>query len=78
MPDIKINLRKLRVELNVSQKEFAQMISMPTSTYRKKENGETQFTLEEAYKIAKIANKPIDQIFLPNSDQIGQLHSTKI
>lgn len=63
LPDIKKNLRRLRVELDLTQKEFAKLIDMPLSTYRKKEKGETNFTIEEAYIIASAASKSIDEIF---------------
>lgn len=39
---------------------------MPLSTYRKKEKGETKLTLEEAYLIAKVASKSVDEIFFAN------------
>ena len=64
LPDIKKNLRRLRVELDLTQKEFAELIKMPLSTYRKKEKGESNFTIEEAYTISKAVSKPIDEIFL--------------
>ena len=64
MPDIKKNLRRLRVELDLTQKEFAKLIDMALSTYRKKEKGETNFTIEEAYTIANAVSKSIDEIFL--------------
>ena len=38
----------------------------PISTYRKKENCESKFTLEEAYRISKIADKSIEEIFFAN------------
>ena len=63
MPDIKKNLRRLRVELDLTQKEFAKLIDMPLSTYRKKEKGESNFTIEEAYTIASATSKSIDEIF---------------
>lgn len=48
-----INLRRLRglrVEHDLTQKEFASWIGMPISTYRKKELGVSPIQLEEAYK----------------------------
>lgn len=66
MPDIKISLRMLRAELDVNQEKFAELINMPVSTYRKKENGESKFTLNEAYCIAKVCNKSVDEIFFKN------------
>ncbi|WP_404989327.1 helix-turn-helix transcriptional regulator [Clostridium culturomicium] len=64
MIDVKVTLRKLRIELDVTQKEFAKLINLPVSTYRKKENGESKLSLEEALLISKIANKSVDEIFL--------------
>ena len=64
LTDIKKNLRRLRVELDLTQKDFAKLIDMPLSTYRKKEKGETNFTIEEAYTIANAVSKSIDEIFL--------------
>lgn len=72
MPEVRISLRTLRSELDVNQAQFAKLINMPLSTYRKKETGESPFTLEEAYRISKIAKKSIDEIFLKSSDRIGQ------
>ena len=63
MPNIRKSLRILRSELDVNQKQFAKLINMPIPTYRKKEKGESPFTLEEAYRIAKVAKKTIDEIF---------------
>lgn len=37
---------------------------MPLSTYRKKEKGESNFTIEEAYTIASAVSKSVDEIFL--------------
>lgn len=66
MCDIKKNLKVLRASLNLTQEEFASFINIPISTYRKKENGNTNFTLEEAYKISKIANRSIEEFFFTN------------
>ncbi len=63
MPEVKISLRILRAELNLSQKEFAKLIGMPFSTYQKKETGTSPITLNEAYKISQVANRTVEQIF---------------
>lgn len=58
----------MRDKFNLTQKETADMAKMSYSTYRQKENGSTEFTISEMYRIARIFNKPIDEIFLdPNS-----------
>lgn len=44
---------------------------MPLYTYRKKEKGETNFTVDEAYTIASAVSKTIDEIFLHKSNYLG-------
>jgi DNA-binding XRE family transcriptional regulator len=63
MPDVRISLRTLRAELNVTQEKFAKLIEMPLSTYRKKEKGESPISLDEAYLIASMSNKSVEEIF---------------
>lgn len=66
MGELKKKLKILRVNLGLTQEEFAKFIDIPLSTYRKKENGESKFTLDEAYRISKIANGTIEEIFFAN------------
>ena len=63
MTDIRIKLRTLRSTLDVTQEQFAKLINMPLSTYRKKEKGLTPISLDEAYKISEVSNKSIEEIF---------------
>ena len=56
-------LKGLRVEKGLTQKEMASLIGMPSSSYSRKENGDNQFTLKEAYKISQVLEKTIDEIF---------------
>lgn len=66
MGEVKKTLKILRVKLGLTQEEFAKYIDIPISTYRNKENCESKFTLEEAYRISKIADKSIEEIFFAN------------
>ena len=63
MIDIKRKLRCLRAKLGLNQDEFARFVDIPLSSYRKKESGKTKFTLDEAYRISKIANKSVEELF---------------
>ncbi|MGX9756225.1 helix-turn-helix transcriptional regulator [Clostridioides difficile] len=56
-------LKAVRVEVGLTQKQLAELIKMPLSTYRKKEQGQTQFTIKEAGKIACILNRNPTEIF---------------
>ncbi|HAU5225091.1 TPA: helix-turn-helix transcriptional regulator [Clostridioides difficile] len=56
-------LKAVRVEIGLTQKQLAELINMPLSTYRKKEQGQTQFTIKEASKIAYVLNKNPTEIF---------------
>ncbi|MFN1873250.1 helix-turn-helix transcriptional regulator [Clostridioides difficile] len=57
-------LKAVRVEIGLTQKQLAELINMPLSTYRKKEQEQTQFTIKEASKIAYVLNKNPTEIFL--------------
>lgn len=58
------NLKISRVKAGMSQKEFAKLIDMPVSTYRKKEYNVKSFTLDECEKIRGILNIDPMKIFL--------------
>ena len=66
MPRLR-RLKGLRVEKRLTQKQMASLIGMPGSSYSRKENGDNQFTLKEAYKISQVLEKTIDEIFFYNS-----------
>lgn len=66
MIDVKKSLKKIRIDLGLNQEEFAKLLQISVSTYRRKESGETQLNLEELYKISKLINKSIDEIFFDN------------
>lgn len=58
------NLKKIRVEKNISAKSMAQMLGLETkAAYYKKESGNVKFTLFEAKKISDFFNMPIEEIF---------------
>lgn len=59
-------LKAARVERGLTQIELANLIEMPISTYRKKEQGQTEFTVTEAIKIAEVLNKKPESIFFNN------------
>ncbi|HBG3820377.1 TPA: helix-turn-helix transcriptional regulator [Clostridioides difficile] len=56
-------LKAVRVEIGLTQKQLAELINMPLSTYRKKEQEQTRFTIKEASKIAYVLNKNPTEIF---------------
>lgn len=62
MPTLR-RLKGLRVEKGLTQKDLSSLIGMPISTYARKESGDTQFTLKEAYKISVILGKTVEEIF---------------
>ena len=60
-------LKALRSLHNVSAKEIAESLSITAQSYYFKEKGKTQFTLDEAKKIADIFNSTIDEVFYNTS-----------
>ena len=63
------DLRKNRKKM--TQEQMAKYLDITTKTYRSKELGNTEFTLDEMFKIAKLFNKKVDDIFLPREYQNG-------
>jgi DNA-binding XRE family transcriptional regulator len=57
-------LKKIREECGYTQDEMAKKLGHNSkSAYNMKENGTRKVTVEEAYKISKIFNKSIEEIF---------------
>ncbi|MTI61862.1 MAG: helix-turn-helix transcriptional regulator [Firmicutes bacterium] len=56
-------LKSLRVEYGVKQEDIARIINIAVTTYNRKENGHSDFTLTEAKKIADYFDKPIEELF---------------
>lgn len=57
-------LKKIREQSGYTQDEMSNMLGYNSkSTYNMKENGIRKITVEEAYKISKLFNKTIEEIF---------------
>ena len=63
------DLRKNKKKM--TQAEIADYLGISTKTYRNKELGNSEFTMDEMFKIAKLFNMRIDDIFLPREYHIG-------
>lgn len=63
------DLRKNKKKM--TQAEIADYLGISTKTYRSKELGNSEFTMDEMFKIAKLFNMRIDDIFLPREYRIG-------
>lgn len=63
------DLRKNKKKM--TQAEMANYLGISTKTYRSKELGNSEFTMDEMFKIAKLFNMRIDDIFLPREYHIG-------
>lgn len=61
----------LRNKHNYSIKFMAEYLDISSQQYRAKEKGEYAFDSDEMFKIAKLFNDRLDNIFLPRSNQIG-------
>lgn len=55
----------------MTQEQMAKYLGITPKTYRSKELGNSEFTLDEMFEIAKLFNKKIDDIFLPRKYQSG-------
>ncbi|MBB6452019.1 DNA-binding XRE family transcriptional regulator [Salirhabdus euzebyi] len=52
---------------NISQEEMARLIGITLRSYINKENGATQFKMDEMFLISNKIGKPIEEIFLPTN-----------
>ncbi|WP_430885231.1 helix-turn-helix transcriptional regulator [Fusibacter sp. JL216-2] len=57
------DLRGLRAKYKMNQENMAEILGISIATYQRKENGDSQFSLKEAYAIANFFEKSIDDIF---------------
>lgn len=69
-------LKSLRVEYGLTQKDMANLIKMPVSTYIRKELGNASFTVEEAFKISSVFKISIEDIFF--TQQVPKWNINKI
>lgn len=60
-------LIKLRKNKNITQEEMANILKININTYSSKENGKSDFKLEEIFTIAELFNKRVEEIFLPSN-----------
>ena len=56
-------LKVLRAMKEVKQEEVAEMLGITVTTYSKKENGKSDFTISEAKKLATFFDCTIEEIF---------------
>ncbi|WP_027633345.1 helix-turn-helix transcriptional regulator [Clostridium hydrogeniformans] len=61
-------LKSLRAKYGDTQTDLADFLDIRVSTFNFKENGKTEFTLSEAYKISRKYNSSIEEIFFTDLD----------
>ncbi|MFT8491512.1 helix-turn-helix transcriptional regulator [Liquorilactobacillus satsumensis] len=65
-------LLALRKEKNETQKDVAEMLGITEASYRNKENGKTQFKMNEMFCLASHYCHSIEEIFLPRKFTISE------
>lgn len=63
------DLRKNKKKM--TQEQMATCLGITPKTYRSKELGTSEFTLDEMFAIAKMFNMKVDDIFVPRQYQFG-------
>jgi len=64
--DIAKNIKKLREERDLMQKEIANAVGVHPSNYSKMEKGEREFSIEVIDKLAKLFGISIDELVYDN------------
>lgn len=64
--DVKINLAAVRVNTGMTQKEWADALSVDLSTVTNWEKGKSEPTWSKLRKMSELSGIPIDFIFVPN------------
>lgn len=64
-------LLRLRKENGFSQEELAKLLNVSAKTYGTKERGTASFDSDEMFALSKLFKVPMDDIFLPRSNQNG-------
>lgn len=62
-------IRELREQLNLTQIDFARELDVSRQTVISLENGKYNPSLPLAYKISKVFNKTIEEIFIFEEDK---------
>lgn len=68
---MQINLYKIRKEQEMSQADVAKILDITRHQYGKKESGKAAFTQDEMFELSRYFERPIEDIFLPRSNQNG-------
>ena len=62
---MKSRLRVLRAEFDLSQAELADRVGVARQTIIALESGKYAPSLPLAYKLSKVFNKPVEEVFIP-------------
>lgn len=67
------NLKRLRMFFGLTQQDMAELLKVDKRTYINKENGDSQFKLNEMYLISKRFKLSVDQIFFGTNFEITEV-----
>lgn len=65
------NLLIVRTRRGYSKKFVADYLGISPKQYSAKENGEYPFNSDEMFKLSRLFNKRMDEIFLPRGHRFG-------
>ncbi|MDO4288775.1 MAG: helix-turn-helix transcriptional regulator [Eubacterium sp.] len=69
MPILKTKIHELRKQKQLSQAELAEIVQVRRETIGKLENGKYNPSLKLAMDIAKVFQKPVEEIFFFEADE---------
>lgn len=69
-------VKAARVSKGMTQAEMAEYLDISPNTYSEKENGNTEFKLKEAFIMADILEKKIEDIFFYSEVEINSTNKS--
>lgn len=69
MPAFKTRIHEFRKEMNLQQAELAELVGVRRETIGKLENGKYNPSLKLAIDIARVFNKPVEEVFIFEDDK---------
>lgn len=70
-------IRNLRIQAGEKQEQLAELLGISKPNYSKKESGSVRFSLDEAMRLSKHYQKPVEELFDVKESLAGAVVKTE-